>query len=73
MFERLGRGIVRHPWRVIAVWIVAAVAVIGLAPKLSTTTTEANFLPSHYQSIQAQNLQKKDFATAGTPAAVIVF
>lgn len=73
MFERLGRGIVRHPWRVVAVWVVAAVAIIGLAPKLSTTSTEANFLPSHYQSVQAQNLQKKDFATAATPAAIVVF
>jgi putative drug exporter of the RND superfamily len=73
MFERLGRGIVRHPWRIIAVWVVAAVAIIGLAPKLSTTSTEANFLPSHYQSVQAENLQKKDFPTAATPAAIVVF
>ncbi len=73
MFERLGRGIVLHPWRVIAVWVVAAVAIIGFAPKLSTTSTEANFLPSHYQSVQAQHLQKADFSKAGTPAAIVVF
>ncbi len=73
MFLRLGKAVVKYPWVIIAVWIVAVVAVVGLAPKLSTTSTEANFLPSHYQSIQAENLQKKDFPTAGTPAAIVVF
>ncbi|MGH2930783.1 MAG: MMPL family transporter, partial [Solirubrobacteraceae bacterium] len=73
MFRRFGRSIVRHPWRVIAVWIVGAFAVVGLAPKLTTTSTEANFLPSRYQSVQAMALQKRDFPTAATPAAIVVF
>ncbi|HET9078222.1 MAG TPA: MMPL family transporter [Acidimicrobiales bacterium] len=72
MFSTLGRVVVRHPWRVIAVWIVAAVAVIGLAPRLSTTSNEASFLPSHYQSVQAQNLQRRAFPTAAAPAAIVV-
>lgn len=73
MFLRLGKAVVRHPWLVIAAWVVAIVAVVGLAPKLSTTSTEANFLPNHYQAIQAQDLQKNDFPSAGIPAAIVVF
>lgn len=72
MFSTLGRVVVRHPWRVIAVWIVAAVAVIGLAPRLSTTSNEASFLPSHYQSVQAQDLQQRAFPAAASPAAIVV-
>ncbi|MGI5328898.1 MMPL family transporter [Actinomadura nitritigenes] len=72
MFARIGRVVVHHPWRVIAVWLVAAVAVVALAPKLTATTDEASFLPGHYESIQAQNLQQKAFPQAATPAAIIV-
>lgn len=73
MFARLGRGVVRHPWRVIGLWVVAAVAIISLAPKLSTVSNEASFLPDHYQSVQAQNLQKQAFPDAAVPAAIVVF
>ncbi len=73
MFLQLGRGVVRHPWWFITVWAIAAVAIIGLAPKLTTTSSEINFLPSHYQSVQAQKLQQKDFPTAAAPAAIVVF
>lgn len=73
MFSRLGRAITRHPWRVIGLWIVAAAVIIGFAPKLSTTSNEASFLPAHYQSVKAQNLQKKAFPAAATPGAVVVF
>ena len=73
MFYRLGRAVVGHPWRVIGAWVVAAVAIIGLSPKLATTSNEASFLPKHYQSVQAQDLQQKAFPTAAAPAAVVVF
>ncbi|HLI52179.1 MAG TPA: MMPL family transporter [Thermomicrobiaceae bacterium] len=73
MFARLGRVVVHHPWMVIIGWIIAAVLIISFAPKLTTTSDEASFLPSHYQSIQAQNLQQKAFPDAAAPAAIIVF
>ena len=73
MFFRLGRGVVRHPWLVIGIWIVAAVAIVGLAPKLATSSSESSFLPSHYQSVQAQNLQQSAFPTAAAPGAIVVF
>jgi RND superfamily putative drug exporter len=73
VFARLGRLAANHPWRVIAVWIIAAIAVIGFAPGLSSTTDEASFLPNSYESIQANNLQESAFPQAAAPAAIIVF
>jgi RND superfamily putative drug exporter len=75
-FAVLGRIVTRHPWKVIAVWIIVAVAVVATAPKLPTTTNEASFLPSSYESIKAQNLQNQAFPQAGkvdATAAIIVF
>ena len=65
MFAALGRMVTRHPWRVIAVWIIVAVAVVATAPTLPTTSNEASFLPSSYESIKAQNLQDQAFPQAG--------
>ena len=67
---------VRHPWRVIALWIVAAVAVIATSPGLPTTTNESSFLPKNYESIRAADLQDKAFPQTGhvtSAAAIIVF
>ena len=75
-FAALGRMVVRHPWRVIALWVIAAVAIIATAPALPTTTNESSFLPSSYESIRAANLQDKAFPQAGNvtaDAAIIVF
>ena len=75
-FAGLGKAVVRHPWRVIALWIVAAVAVIATSPGLPTTTNESSFLPKTYESIRAADLQDKAFPQTGhvtSAAAVIVF
>ncbi|WP_208050560.1 MMPL family transporter [Allobranchiibius sp. CTAmp26] len=63
---------VRRPWWVIAGWVLLAVIVVATAPKLKSTSDEASFLPNHYESIQAMNLQKSAFPQAATPAAIIV-
>jgi putative drug exporter of the RND superfamily len=76
VFAALGRLVTHHPWAVIAVWIIAAVAIVATAPALPTTTNEASFLPSSYESIKAQNLQDQAFPQAGkidATAAIIVF
>ena len=76
LFAGLGRAVVRHPWRVIALWVIAAVAVIATAPKLPTTSSESSFLPGSYESIRAANLQDQAFPQAGhvtSAAATIVF
>jgi RND superfamily putative drug exporter len=72
VFAGLGRIVVHHPWRVIGLWVVAAILVIGFSPKLNATTDESAFLPSHYESIQALDIQQKAFPQAATPAAIIV-
>lgn len=73
MFAALGRLVSRRPWWVLLVWVVAAVAVIASAPKLTSTQDESAFLPSHYESIKAATLQQKAFPSAGQIAALVVF
>jgi putative drug exporter of the RND superfamily len=76
LFAWLGRAVVRHPWRVIALWVIAAAAVILTSPGLPTTTNESSFLPKDYESIRAMDLQDKAFPQAGhvtSAAAIIVF
>ena len=75
-FAGLGRAVVRHPWRVIALWVIAAVAVIATSPGLPTTASESSFLPGTYESIRAAHLQDQAFPQTGQvtgSAAVIVF
>jgi putative drug exporter of the RND superfamily len=75
-FAALGRAVVHHPWRVIAAWIIIAVAVIATSPGLPTTSNESSFLPTSYESIRAQTLEDQAFPAAGhvtAAAAIIVF
>ncbi|WP_207400836.1 MMPL family transporter [Actinomadura roseirufa] len=72
IFARLGRAVVGHPWRVIAVWAVAAIAVITLSPGLPTSNDESDFLPGHYESVKAQKVQDRAFPDTFAPAAVVV-
>src|SRR3984957_17400851 len=75
-FAALGRAVVRHPWRVIALWVMAAIAVIATSPGLPTTASESSFLPKSYESIRAVNLQDQAFPQTGrvtSAAALIVF
>ena len=57
MFSALGRLASRRPWWIIATWIVFAGLVIAFAPKLTATQDQSDFLPDHYESIQAADLQ----------------
>ncbi|WP_116951261.1 MMPL family transporter [Jiangella endophytica] len=73
MFAALGRYVARHPWQVIVAWIVVAVAVVATAPALTSTTDESEFLPEHYESIQAAELQADAFPDRTEMAAIMVF
>src|SRR5215472_14583 len=64
LFAWLGRAVVRHPWRVIALWVIAAAAVILTSPGLPSTTNESSFLPKDYESIRAMDLQDKALSRA---------
>ncbi|MFF8945255.1 MMPL family transporter [Streptomyces sp. NPDC014864] len=73
MFGRIGRAAVLRPWVTISAWIVAAVALAVLAPQLKSTSDQADFLPSHYESVQAAKVQERAFPQHEQPAAVAVF
>ncbi|MFE9728556.1 MMPL family transporter [Streptomyces sp. NPDC005794] len=73
MFKALGRFVVGHRWLVIIGWLIAGAAVIGYAPSLTTTSDQAEFLPKHYESIQAQKIQQKAFPQGFSPSAIVVF
>ncbi len=73
MFASLGRLAARHPWFVILGWIVVSVVIVATAPKLSPTSDQSEFLPSHYESIQAATLQQKAFPQQTAPGAILVF
>jgi RND superfamily putative drug exporter len=63
VFASLARMVTGHPWRVIAIWVVASVAIVVFSPSISSVTNanQASFLPGHYQSVQAQAALAKDF------------
>ncbi|MFJ6776121.1 MMPL family transporter [Kitasatospora sp. NPDC091257] len=73
MFHRLGQFVVRRAWWVIAAWVVAMVAIVATAPKITAQTDEASFLPKHYESIQAAALQEQAFPASFTPSALALF
>ncbi|MBW5481636.1 MMPL family transporter [Streptomyces bambusae] len=73
MFGRIGRFAVLRPWVTISAWLIAAVALAALAPQLKPTSDQAEFLPSHYESVQAAKAQERAFPQHEQPAAVAVF
>jgi RND superfamily putative drug exporter len=73
MFRFVARISTRHPWLVILGWVVVSVLIVITAPKLSATSDQSEFLPKHYESIKAAELQQKAFPTQSAPAAILVF
>lgn len=74
MFERLARLVVHNPWKVIAVWVLATIAIIGFAPSLADVTAkdQSNFLPSSYEAVQAIELAQTAFGSSNDSTATIV-
>jgi RND superfamily putative drug exporter len=73
MFAALGRFVTRFPWYVIGAWVLLAVVVVSLAPALTSTQDESEFLPKHYESIRAAQVQDDEFPSATQPGAIMVF
>ncbi|MGK8553719.1 hypothetical protein [Nocardia gipuzkoensis] len=67
MFARLGAVVVHNPWKVIGLWVLLAIAVVASAPELESTTDQSAFLPSHYESIQALEMQQEAFPQSRRP------
>jgi hypothetical protein len=74
MFERLGRAVTGHPWLVIVGWLVAAGAIVLLAPGLGAVTNadQTVFLPSGAESARAAALAARDLPAESRVTAVIV-
>ncbi|WP_433161518.1 MMPL family transporter [Kribbella sp. CA-247076] len=74
MFTKLGRFVVHNPWKVIAAWVIAAIAVAAFAPTLADVTNkdQAAFLPDKYESVQAQKLAADAFGQTNDATASIV-
>ncbi|NDU76163.1 MMPL family transporter [Actinomadura sp. DSM 109109] len=72
MFARLARFVVRHPWWTIVAWLVAAVLIIALSPKLTTESDQGDFLPSKYESVQALEVAEKAFPQQEDTSSLIV-
>ena len=73
MFAALGRFVTRFRWYVIAAWVLLAVVVVSLAPALTSTQDESAFLPKHYESIRASQIQEDEFPSQFQPGAIMVF
>lgn len=72
MFAALGRFVTRFRWYVIGAWLLLAVVVATTAPALESTQDNSEFLPDHYESIQALQLQEDKFSDAFSPGAILV-
>ncbi len=74
MFARLGRFVVHNPWKVIAAWVLAAIAVAAFAPTLGDVTNrdQTSFLPDSYESMQAQQIAETAFGQTNDATAAIV-
>src|SRR5918994_1758216 len=74
MFARLGRFITTHPWRVIAVWVIAVALIVPFSPSLAEVSNadQASFIPDDKESIQAQQLAQRAFPTASGATAIFV-
>jgi RND superfamily putative drug exporter len=73
MFAALGRFVTRFRWYVIGGWVLLAAVVISLGPGLTSTQDESEFLPKHYESIQAAQVQEDEFPSQFQPGAIMVF
>ena len=74
MFGRLAKFVVYNPWKVIAVWLLATIAIVAFAPTLADVTQrdQTNFLPNSYESVKALELAKESFERANDSNATAV-
>jgi RND superfamily putative drug exporter len=73
--HKLAVFVVRHRWKVIIAWVVAAALIIGLSPQLSSVESndQSSFLPSSYESVKAGNVATKLNPTSSGASDIIVF
>ncbi|HEX4981394.1 MAG TPA: MMPL family transporter, partial [Ilumatobacteraceae bacterium] len=69
---RWGRAAARHPWRMIGVWLVIAVAVIGLNSSVGGETSDDFTIPGT-EAQRGIDLLEDRFPTQGGVSGQIVF
>ena len=69
---KLGRVCARHPWRVIALWIVLAVVIIGASATVGGTLVDEFTIPNS-ETQRATDLLEERFPARSGEAAQIVF
>jgi len=71
----LARFVVNHPLYVIAFWVIAAVAIVGTAPKLASVTNsdQSSFLPKSSEFSKANTLAQHMFPGSTNATATFVF
>ena len=69
---RWGRAAARHPWRMIGVWLVVAVAVLGLEANVGGETSDDWTIPGTEAQLGADVLEQS-FPTEGGVAGRVVF
>lgn len=74
MLNALGKFITRNRWWVIGTWFAAAVVITLAAPKLSSvvSSNQTSFLPSKYESVQAEKIADKAFPQAKNDAELLL-
>jgi RND superfamily putative drug exporter len=75
VFARLASFVARHPWKVIAVWLVLGIvlAAVGQAKLYDVTTDDqTEFIPSASESAQAERFAQQAFGRAEGATGVTV-
>ena len=76
LFSRLTAAVTRHPWTVIALWVVAAFALNSMGARKAadvTTDDQAEFLPSKYESSKALQFGRDAFGEVkGTSTTTVL-
>jgi RND superfamily putative drug exporter len=78
-FARLGRFVVTHPWRIIAAWVVAVIALTAIVnpnglidPASVKSNDQENFLPAKDESARAHAIGSEEFPEPEGATATLV-
>jgi RND superfamily putative drug exporter len=74
-FSRLTAAVIRRPWVVIAVWVIASFVLSGAGAKYATdvlTDDQAEFLPSSYESARALEFGRDAFGEVKGASTLVV-
>jgi len=74
MLNKLGELVAKYRWWVIAAWVVLAVVITVFSPSLSSveSSDQTSFLPSKYESAQAQKLAAKAFPESNNDTEILL-